>query len=495
MRSRGEAQAGARRRRRPRRGGGRRRSGSGGRARRGRCGGSPWRRRACGRRRRRGAGASSQSGREAERWRRRRRCRGPRCRRRGCGRARPRRRRRRSTRCRRAPCSKSAAPAAKRCAGTSSGSARDLGVGRGGEEGQRAELGRGEDDGRRAALGAGGVELAEILGPEGADARARRGGGARARDRARRGSEPRGSRLMARATTASNAAGSSGRSEDGGGAPPRPMASMSAVDGPEVAEGERARGALVEDHAERVLVAAGVEARHALAHLLGGHVRRRPEHLARGRERQRRAESTPGCSTLEMPKSRSMERTPRRGCRARKMLSGLMSRWSTPASCAAATAESTGSSRSARRSTRERAVAIDDLGELLALEQVHRHEGDALDGPDVRDAHHVRVREARGRARLEHEALHHVEPQRQPGVEHLEGDALVQVDVPRLVDGGHAAGCRWPARSRSARRWPPGPAVCLKPGSRKRRSCARARARGAARAGAAGAPGRRWPRR
>ena len=89
---------------------------------------------------------------------------------------------------------------------------------------------------------------------------------------------------------------------------------------------------------------------------------------------------------------------------------------------------------------RERAAAREQGREVLAVEQLHRHVGEALGGEaDVDDVDDVGVSHQRGGAGLLQEATDDVGLHGLVGVEDLDGELAADGDVLGEVDGGHAA--------------------------------------------------------
>ncbi len=336
----------------------------------------------------------------------------------------------------RAPWSKSAAPEVKRWAGARVGRAWSSASGTSEKRGTARELLQRDGDGRGAARGlSGALDAAELVGPEGVGARAREG---------EHGVAEREDGGVAVLGPEAHRAGDDGV-EGGGDARPEGRGRGRAaardlghqlVDARAVAEGEVAGRALVDHHAERVLIAPGVEVLHPVDDLLGRHVRRRAQELARAGERHRGA-ALGDLRDAEVEQDGVLAVGPAPGEEDVVRLEVAVED-----ACLVRGGDG-GEDREHQVGEplhRQGAVLLQHAGERHPLEQVHRHERHALVRPDVGDAHHVRVLEARARARLQDEALHDIEAEREPGVQDLERHALVQVDVPRLVHARHPAG-------------------------------------------------------
>ena len=122
---------------------------------------------------------------------------------------------------------------------------------------------------------------------------------------------------------------------------------------------------------------------------------------------------------------------------ARKMLSGLMSRWTMPCLCAAATPRiASARARSMRwtGSVRARAARGSDSPSRNSITR-----NTVAAAHHVVHVDHVRVTHARRCVRLAQHALDRVWLRRQLVVHPLDGDALAAERVLRLVDDAHAA--------------------------------------------------------
>ena len=75
-------------------------------------------------------------------------------------------------------------------------------------------------------------------------------------------------------------------------------------------------------------------------------------------------------TALARPKSATLIRPPD-GSSAIRTFSGLMSRWISPARCAAARAETTGSMQRQRLGRRHRCLVADDVAQRVARDQLH----------------------------------------------------------------------------------------------------------------------------
>jgi len=120
------------------------------------------------------------------------------------------------------------------------------------------------------------------------------------------------------------------------------------------------------------------------------------------------------------------------------MLSGLMSRWMTPRSCAR---ESVGDvpQRAARLVDRQRAVIVYALGEIVARDVRHHEEDEPfqfIDGVDIDD---VRMVELRRRLRFAQEAGFDLAAKRELGRKDLDGDCTLQASVFCAIDHAHSA--------------------------------------------------------
>ena len=117
-----------------------------------------------------------------------------------------------------------------------------------------------------------------------------------------------------------------------------------------------------------------------------------------------------------------------------------MSRWTTPAACAAARARQTGTTISAQRRGRELRLVLELLLERVPVQELHDEVGDAARvHPEVENAHRVRVLDpARGRPLAP-------EPGERLGVgarargEDLDRDLAVELEVARAEDRPEAA--------------------------------------------------------
>ena len=124
------------------------------------------------------------------------------------------------------------------------------------------------------------------------------------------------------------------------------------------------------------------------------------------------------------------------------MLAGLRSRCTTPARWAAPSPDATLRAMIITRH-RQLALALEDGGQVLALEERHRDVLEAVDLADVVDADDVLVRDLAGEQQLLLEPLlEHAGGQRIGG--HFGTDGLqrhrdAELGVPGLVDGAHAA--------------------------------------------------------
>ena len=108
---------------------------------------------------------------------------------------------------------------------------------------------------------------------------------------------------------------------------------------------------------------------------------------------------TSGSRSLAMPKSMIFTRP----SASTMMLPGFTSRWTTPRSCAAASASATCAAISTASEGGERAAA-DQVAQLPPVEQLHGHEGDVALAAHVVDRDDGGVADAAGRARLLQEA-------------------------------------------------------------------------------------------
>ena len=138
---------------------------------------------------------------------------------------------------------------------------------------------------------------------------------------------------------------------------------------------------------------------------------------------------------LASPKSATLIRP----SSAMRTFSGLTSRWIRPARCAAASAETTGSSSASVRADGERRLLADGVAQRVAGDQLHGQEDGAVVVALVEDRDDVGVRQLRRRAGLGHEAGRELVVVAEPGVHHLDRDGAVQPQVGGLVDGRHAA--------------------------------------------------------
>ncbi len=139
------------------------------------------------------------------------------------------------------------------------------------------------------------------------------------------------------------------------------------------------------------------------------------------------ARASPKSATLTRPSSAS------------STFSGFTSRWIRPAACAAASAESTGSSRVSALAGCHRRVLADQVAQGVPGDVLHRQEQGAVVVALVEDADHVRVREPGCGPGLADEPGGEVVVVAEPGVHDLDRADPVQAQVDGLVDGGHPA--------------------------------------------------------
>ena len=135
-----------------------------------------------------------------------------------------------------------------------------------------------------------------------------------------------------------------------------------------------------------------------------------------------------------MPKSRTFARP----SRVIMMLAGLMSRWTMPLACAAASAAATCAPYSSAVAIGSGALREHPI-ERRALDQLHRDEGRARVLVDVVDRDDVRVVEGGGRARLLHEPPVAIGIGRRFWRQHLDGDGPAEPRIDGAVDHAHAA--------------------------------------------------------
>ena len=149
-------------------------------------------------------------------------------------------------------------------------------------------------------------------------------------------------------------------------------------------------------------------------------------------------------TALARPKSATLTRPPDDSS-AIRTFSGLMSRWTTPARWAAASAETTGSSSASGLGRRHRGLGADHVAQGVTGDQLHHQvEGAALDVRVlalVEDVDDVRVREPGGGAGLALEPVGERGVVAEAAVHGLDRAHAVETDVDGLVDGGHATAC------------------------------------------------------
>ncbi len=125
---------------------------------------------------------------------------------------------------------------------------------------------------------------------------------------------------------------------------------------------------------------------------------------------------------------------------ARKMLSGLRSRWTMPALCAFASAFAACPMTSATSAGRERSASDERVGERLALEVLHDDVRKAgFVHAVVEDLYRVLRLELRGRARLDLEALARVGRGGVVRLDELDRDARAERFVDAFPHRSHAA--------------------------------------------------------
>ena len=122
------------------------------------------------------------------------------------------------------------------------------------------------------------------------------------------------------------------------------------------------------------------------------------------------------------------------------MLPGFTSRWTTPRSCATASASATRAAISTASDGGQRA-APDQVAQLPPVEQLHRHEGDVALAAHVVDRDDDGVADAAGRARLLQEARLEVGALLLGAGERdrLDGDRAAERRVLGAVDDAHGA--------------------------------------------------------
>ena len=128
------------------------------------------------------------------------------------------------------------------------------------------------------------------------------------------------------------------------------------------------------------------------------------------------------------------------------MFCGLRSRWTMPASCAAAHRRADRQQMSASSlGARARPVALQRSRQVLAAQQLHHQVRDAAVGADVGDVDDVRVaHRATRRASRRKRAARAGHRGDQPGDSVLIATALAESGVRRLVDRAHAARAQQP---------------------------------------------------
>ena len=120
-------------------------------------------------------------------------------------------------------------------------------------------------------------------------------------------------------------------------------------------------------------------------------------------------------------------------------LAGLTSRCTSPRACAASSAAATWVTIRAARPGLEPALQRDQLAQVGALDEAHRHVQRPVLLARVVDRDHVGVVERRGDLRLALEALAELGVLGQLGGDQLERDRAVQREVDGAVDDAHAA--------------------------------------------------------
>ena len=125
---------------------------------------------------------------------------------------------------------------------------------------------------------------------------------------------------------------------------------------------------------------------------------------------------------------------------SRNRFSGLMSRWTMPFACAAASADAACDAMRRMRCSGSWCSRDEALGERLALEELHHDERAAVvGGAEVGDVDDVLVADRRRELRLLLEARDDRLALRVLLEQHLHRDALADQRVRRLVDRAHAA--------------------------------------------------------
>ncbi len=147
-----------------------------------------------------------------------------------------------------------------------------------------------------------------------------------------------------------------------------------------------------------------------------------------------RPEVRAGCSIRAMPKSRIFARP----SLVRKMLSGLMSRWMMPFSCAAARPSAIWLATSTAFCGMQGAAA-QAVEQRLAFEQLRDRVRHRAERARVVDREDVRMVERRDRARLAVEPMEAVGVVRRRVGQQLQGDLAPQTRVAGAVDLAHAA--------------------------------------------------------
>ena len=182
------------------------------------------------------------------------------------------------------------------------------------------------------------------------------------------------------------------------------------------------RQALIKNDAERVLIAG--RARGLAVHdLLGREVVRRSDH------RRRCWSASRACvDRVVALRDAEVEHLGERRARvpaARKMFCGLRSRWVMPASCAAATAEQTGSMMSASSSAPIGPSRSSRCARSSPWQELHHQVGVAAVAAHVGDVDDVRVADARRQLRLAQEARARAGHRGDQRAQHLDRDLLL----------------------------------------------------------------------
>jgi hypothetical protein len=203
-------------------------------------------------------------------------------------------------------------------------------------------------------------------------------------------------------------------------------------------ERQAPREQLVRDDAERPHVHARVDVLRA-AHLLGGHVRRRPERRG-GAGEALRALVVARVHGLREPEIDDLHAQRAEFVPCEEQVRALHVAVDDAERVGGAEPRARLEQQRHRALGRERAFALDDGREVAPLEELHREVGGAaLEHADVQHAHDVRVRDPPRRRRLAHEAGAHLGVRGHRGLEQLHGDAATRAHVLRREDRADAA--------------------------------------------------------